>query len=166
FAGLSKLSDYFANFGGHPAAAGFTLKNSCDFEDFKRRMEGIAAREVKEEDLKPEVKIDSQVSLSDINWQLQEELAKFEPYGQGNQKPRFLLSEVDLRNISPVGINGQHQRLTINNDRQLIYFNGNKKTADLKIGDKIDVVFELGVNQWNDQQSLEMKVIDIKKSKN
>jgi len=166
FTGLSKVSNCFANFGGHPRAAGFTLKNSCDFEAFKKRMEGIAAREIKKEDLKPKVKIDSPISLSDINWQLQEELAKFEPYGQGNQKPRFLLSKVDLKNISSVGANGQHQRLTINDNRQLIYFNGSKKTADLKIGDKIDIVFELGVNQWNGEQKLEMKVIDLRKCKN
>ena len=45
----------------------------------------------------------------------------------------------------------------------MIYFNSEKKVEDLKIGDQINVVFELGVNEWNGERSLEMKVVDLRK---
>jgi len=164
YAALSSFSDYFTNFGGHRGAAGFTLKRFEDFEKFKEEMEQLAEKEIKDKDLRQKIEIETEVNLSDINWDLQEELLRFEPFGHGNQKPLFLLSSINLRNIEIVGQNGRHRRLVIEDGRKMIYFNSDKEVAGLKIGDKIDVVFELGVNQWNGQQSLEMKVIDAKRS--
>ena len=166
FANLSSLSHYFSGFGGHKIAAGFTLKNNEDFEKFKKEIEAKAEQEIKEENFNLKIKIDAKVRLSDINWDFQEELAKFEPYGHGNQKPFFLLSNINLKNIEIIGKNGQHRRLTIDEGKKLIYFNSDEKVRDFKIGDKIDVVFELGVNQWNGEQRLEMKAIDIRRVTN
>ncbi len=165
FANLSCLSHYFSGFGGHKTAAGFTLKNNEDFKKFKEEMEIKAEQEIKEEDFSLKMKIDAEVRCSDINWDLQEELEKFEPYGQSNPKPIFLLSNINLKNIEIVGKNSQHRRLTIDEGKKIIYFNSDEKVRDFKIGDKIDMVFELGVNRWNGEQRLEMKAIDIRKCK-
>ena len=165
FANLSRLSHYFSGFGGHKAAAGFTLKNNKDFEKFKKEIEIKAEQEIEEEEFNLKIKIEAKVKLSDINWDLQEESAKFEPYGQGNEKPVFLLSNLNLKNIEIVGKNSQHRRITIDEGKKLIYFNSNEKMRDFKIGDKIDVIFELGVNRWNGEQRLEMKAVDIRKCK-
>ena len=162
---MSRLSHYFSGFGGHKAAAGFTLKNNKDFEKFKKEIEIKAEQEIEEEEFNLKIKIEAKVKLSDINWDLQEESAKFEPYGQGNEKPVFLLSNLNLKNIEIVGKNSQHRRITIDEGKKLIYFNSNEKMRDFKIGDKIDVIFELGVNRWNGEQRLEMKAVDIRKCK-
>jgi len=163
FSSLSSLVDYFEDFGGHAQAAGFTLKNPDDFEKFKKEIEKIVSQKIKDEDLIPQLEIETEVDLPAVNWDLYEELLKFEPFGKDNPKPYFLLSNIYLRNIEIVGQNQNHRRLTLEDGRKMIYFNSEKKVEDLKIGDQINVVFELGVNEWNGERSLEMKVVDLRK---
>ena len=161
---LADLEDCFSRFGGHPGAAGLTLKDLTVFEDFKRKIEKIAQEKITEDDLKPKIKIDIQVSLSDVNWPLYEELKKFEPFGKDNWQPNFLVKNVHLDDLQTVGQNGRHCRIIAGNGRKMIYFNANDGVEDLKKGDYIDVVFQLRINQWNGQQELQLKIIDIKKS--
>lgn len=161
---LADLKDYFSRFGGHPEAVGLTLKDSGVFDDFKRKIEKIARERLTEDDLKPRVRIDVQVGLSDVNWPLYEELKKFEPFGRNNWQPNFLAREIHLDDLQTVGQNGRHCRIIAGNGRKMIYFDADDGVENLKKGDYIDVVFQLGVNQWNGQQELQLKVIDLKKS--
>ncbi len=161
---LSQLENFFLRFGGHAAALGLTLKSPDVFEDFKQKLLAIGEKKIKNEDLIPRMTIDTLVNLEEVDWPLYEELAKFEPFGKSNPQPNFLVKNVRLNEIVPVGQNGQHFRLIVGPGRKMIYFGANHKVSGLKPGGEIDVVFQLGVNQWNGQQELQMKVIDLKKS--
>lgn len=163
FNALSQLKKYFLNFGGHTRAIGFTLKNIDDFNGFKKAVLEIGKKKLKPGIAAPKIFIDSQLGLQDVKWDFYEELAKFEPFGQGNRQPNFVLKNVSLKSIQPVGKNSQHYRLLVGLNRKLIYFSADPVIKDVKVGDKIDVVIQLGVNYWNGQQELQMKVIDLKK---
>jgi len=161
---LSQLEKYFSRFGGHPGAVGLTLKDINLFEDFKKELNKIVEKKIKEEDFIPKIKIDAKVKLKDINWDFYESLVKFEPFGRDNWQPNFLLRNVVLNDLQKVGQKKQHCRLIVGGNKKMIYFCSKPEVFDFKKGDHLDVIFQLGVNQWNGQQELQFKVIDIKKS--
>jgi len=161
---LTLLKKYLIRFGGHPGAAGLTISPD-KFEEFKKEILKIGKKQLKKQDLISKIRIDAQVELDDIDWPLYEELIKFEPFGRDNWQPNLLLKNVYLKEKQMVGKNKQHCRLIIDQGKKMIYFRANHKMEGIKIGDKLDIVFQLDVNQWNGTRELQMKVIDLKKSK-
>ncbi len=164
---LKELDDYFLNYGGHSRACGFTLKDKKLLESFQKDLEELIEEKLKGVDFEGELFIESQVSLREITWQFYEDLEKFEPFGQDNNRPRFLVENVEVIGLERVGSNGHHLRIFVRDDefitKKMIGFNLSENWAEkLKIGDRIDVVFELSVNQWNGSQELQLKIIDLK----
>ena len=165
FSFLKEQSKYFEGFGGHRGAVGFTLKGTDCFNDFKQSILKKAEKVLDSDMIAPKLFIESEISPDDINWSLYEELIKFEPFGCENSQPNFLIKNVVLEKIQAVGKNDKHYRLFIEGGRKMIYFNSASVMINFKSGEKIDIVFNLEVNQWNGTRELQMKVIDIKKSK-
>lgn len=171
--GLQEFSDYFQNVGGHPAAAGFTLKNYELLPEFKQKFSDYVKKSLAGKDLSPQLKIDAKLSLGDINWELYDLLAKFEPFGMNNPAPRYLIENVTIERVDALGENGQHLRLQAQQNgviKKMIGFcfgdperhNGTNWCTALKVGDKIDVVCEIGVNEWNGNRELQLKLIELK----
>lgn len=161
---LSKLEEkYFLRFGGHAGAIGLALKSVDDFENFKKDFLKIAEEKIDKKDLVRSIKIDAEVNLNDINWELYDQLSKFEPFGRDNWRPNFLAREVPLQTFKMVGKNSQHCRLLVGNNKKMIYFKADN-IKGLKSGDYLDIIFQLGVNQWNGKKELQIKVVDLKKS--
>lgn len=162
---LHKLKHYFIDFGGHTMAIGFSFKDADMLDDFKRDVYKIGGKELKSENFVSKLLIDVEITFDDINWEFYEELSKFEPFGGGNAQPHFLLKNIPLKNVAAVGKNGQHYRLLAGEDNtKMIYFNGEYRLKQVKTGDHIDVVVELGINIFNGRQELQIKVIDLRKS--
>jgi len=164
FSFLKKENKYFEAFGGHSGAVGFTLKGIECFDDFKQRILEKAKKALDIDVLVPKLSVDVGVDLVDINWNLYEELIKFEPFGCKNPQPNFLIKNIVLEKIQAVGKNNKHYRLLVGGGRKMIYFNSASVMTNFKSGEKIDIVFNLEVNQWNGTKELQMKVVDIKKS--
>ncbi|MDA2936302.1 single-stranded-DNA-specific exonuclease RecJ [Patescibacteria group bacterium AH-259-L05] len=166
FEALAKLKHYFIDFGGHPQAIGFNFKNIDAIDDFERDVYKIGEKELQPDRLVSKLLIDTEITLDDIDWDFYEALSKFEPFGDGNAQPYFLLKNIPLKNVTAVGKNGQHYRLLVGEDsRKMIYFNGKDRIKQVKTGDHVDIVVELGINYFNGRQELQIKVIDLKKSK-
>jgi len=161
---LSLLKKYLIRFGGHPGAAGLTISPD-KFEAFKKEILKIGKEQLKKQDLVSKLRIDAQVELNDVNWSLYEDLVKFEPFGRDNWQPNLLLKNVYLKEKQMVGKTKKHCRLVIDQGKKMIYFSANHKMEGINIGDKIDIVFHLEINEWNSTRELQMKVIDLKKSK-
>jgi len=161
---LTLLKKYLIRFGGHPGAAGLTISPD-EFEAFKKEILKIGKKQLKKQDLVSKLRIDAQVELNDVNWPLYEDLVKFEPFGRDNWQPNLLLKNVYLKEKQMVGKTKKHCRLVIDQGKKMIYFSANHKMEGINIGDKIDIVFHLEINEWNSTRELQMKVIDLKKSK-
>lgn len=161
-ASLEKFRNYFSSLGGHKQAAGFELKDKKYLSLLEK---GLIkeANKFKKEKFVPKIKIDALLKLDDITWDLYEEISRFAPFGKDNEIIKFLVKNVQLTNLETVGQNGQHYRLVFENRKKMIYFSFDK-SKDLKVGNFFDVVFTLGVNQWNGQQELELKLLDIRPS--
>lgn len=171
---MQEMPEVFYKFGGHPQACGFTLKNKELLEEFKTKLIAKATSKTATIDLVPQITIDAEVKLDEVNWRLYDLLQKFEPFGQANEEPKYVSRALTVTAIEPVGQDGKHLRLMVKHNSQLI-----KKTIGfglgdvnrcsenwkecLKPGDKIDMVFSIGVNEWNGNRELQLTIEDIKK---
>ncbi len=164
---LESCSDLFEEVGGHSQAAGFTYKTKNHNLIFDKLFK-ITQQELSLEDIKKIINIDVQIDLNNINWKFFENIQKFEPYGEGNHRPVFLISNVEIVDIYKVGNNGQHLKIGVKDKKSVISseaigFNLTEGNGHLQIGDKVDIVFHLICNRWNGNKQLQLKIIDIKK---
>ena len=163
---LQKLEKYLSRYGGHAQACGFTMTNEKNLKNFNLELEKLAEKELQGLELAPKIEIDQEVELEQINWDLQEAVEKFEPFGEANQEPTFLARGLNVVGIECVGQDGKHLRLQVCHQSQMvkkaIAFNFGDWSDKIKVGDKIDMVFKLEVNQWNGSRELQLKVIDLK----
>lgn len=172
---LRCMPDYFEKFGGHPQACGLSLKSPDLFERFKADLNAYAKKTLKNTELIPEIIVDAEVALEDVDWKLFDLLQKFEPFGIRNEEPKYTAKQLTVMDVSPVGQDGRHLRLMVKHNSHVVrktiafgFGDTNKHPLDwkktLKTGDKIDLVFTVSVNEWNGNRELELAIKDIKKS--
>lgn len=94
---LQKCEDMLIHFGGHQAAAGLAVEID-KLQEFKERFNQIVKESISEQDLMPEVIIDSKIKLSDITPKFIKILDEFSPFGPGNMRPVFLAEGVNVVN--------------------------------------------------------------------
>jgi single-stranded-DNA-specific exonuclease len=164
---LKKISHLLIEFGGHPLAAGFSFKKE-NAEAIKENLEKIARENLKEDDLSTELEVDSKIEAKEINFKLFDQLQRFAPFGEDNRRPSFLLENLRVAAIKGVGNKGKHLKFELATDLipgkifKAIGFNQAAKNGHIKIGDKIDLIFELIVDEWNGSRELQLKIIDVK----
>ncbi|OGH88479.1 MAG: single-stranded-DNA-specific exonuclease RecJ [Candidatus Magasanikbacteria bacterium RIFOXYC2_FULL_42_28] len=173
---LQKMPEHFHKFGGHPMACGFSLKSEDGLENFKKDLIKLANETIADANkLVPTIIVDAEVNLEDIHWELYDLLQKFEPFGQKNEEPKYLARGLTIVSVDPLGQTGKHLRLMVKHNNQTVrktiafgLGDINKHPDDWKVNlkpnDKVDLVFTVGVNEWNGNRELELKIIDIKKS--
>ncbi len=172
---LQAIPDFFDKFGGHPQACGFSLKSPNVLEEFKSELLKKAEEQFDIKKLQLTIAIDAEVDLEDVNWKLYDLLQKFEPFGQCNEEPKYLAKNLTVASIDPVGQDGKHLRLMVKHNSHTIkktiafgFGDKERHPSDWKntlhIGDKIDMVFSVDVNEWNGNRELQLTVVDIKKA--
>ncbi len=171
-ASLQSIPEFFNKFGGHPQACGFSLKDAAELPKFREAMLEKAKYGTKDLDLTPQLKIDIEVNLEDVNWKLYDILQKFEPFGMGNAEPLYAATGLTVMGVEPVGKDSKHLRLLVKHNshvvRKTIAFGFGDAVkhpsnwSALKPGDKIDLAFSVGVNEWNGNRELQLMVDDIR----
>lgn len=170
---MQEIPEYFLKFGGHPMACGFSLKNKDMVEDFKTKLIEKFNEKTTGIDMSPEIKIDAEIDLEAVNWDLYDVLSKFEPFGKENEKPKYLARNLTVESYQSVGQDGKHLKITVRHLTDKIQktigwglCNGNETNwcENLQIGDKIDMVFEMDVNEWNGNREIQLTIKDIRKA--
>ena len=167
---IGQCVDLLVEFGGHIGAAGLELE-AKNFEAFKIKINAIAREAFAGKDLTPVLEVDLKLQVKDIGWDLFDALEKLEPFGEGNERPLWLLENMVIVSVRVVGNGSKHLKLELKNEElpgkifKAIGFglakNGN---ANLAYGDKIDIVCEIIIDEWNGTRNLQLKILDIKKS--
>lgn len=163
---LSACRKHLTSWGGHREAAGFSLPR-VSFEAFLVDFTAEVERQLRGVDLAPVVNVDMVLPFETADWSLVERVKKLEPTGQGNMPPRFASLGLRIGELTPVGAQGQHLKIVLEGGgatRKLILFRQGEVGNELTVGNIVDVVYQVGVNEWNGNRELELKVIDIKKS--
>jgi len=159
---LEKSKELLDNYGGHPAACGFSLTRE-NRENFFQEISKYTNHKLKNLELKPRIYIDSELDWREIDEDLLEKQEKMAPFGEGNPKPIFLSRKGEIRDIVRMGRKGEHIKFRINN-LWAVSFGKSERWSELKIGDKIDLVYYLEMNEFKGNRSLQLKVVDIKKA--
>jgi len=154
---------YLEKFGGHAAACGFTLKSREDLEKFSKEMKKIANQALAKVELASKILVEAEIDLSDINDKLLEALEKFEPFGEDNDKPKFLSRGLQIMDKMNMGATAQHVKFRFGSI-WAVAFSQAENLKDFKIGDKIDAVYYLEFNEFNGRRTAQMKIVDIKNS--
>ena len=166
FHALVEVKELLLKFGGHPMAAGFSLREE-DVDEFRRRLNENARERLTEEDFIPRVWIDVAMPFEYISESFVKELELLEPYGQGNEKPQFAQKDMVIRSASVMGRNRNVVRLSLVNERG-VSMNGVVFTeGDLFMEEKgnsrvMDIIYYPGVNEYNGNRNLQIVVKDWK----
>ncbi|MFH1890011.1 MAG: single-stranded-DNA-specific exonuclease RecJ [Candidatus Kuenenbacteria bacterium] len=166
-AALGKYSDLLKDFGGHAQACGLTVVGEKNYIKFIDKMRKIAGEKLAKVVLAPHIDIEAEINLNEANWELVDELDKFEPFGEGNEKPFFVSRNLMVVDIATMGAQNQHARLLLKGDakepKKFVAFNmTGELIGKIKIDNKVDAVFEILINEWNGNREIEFKVKDIK----
>ena len=109
---LCKCAEYLTQFGGHPMAAGFSLKEA-DIDAFRRKLNEVCT--LTEEELRPKVVIDVPMPISYITERLVNQLGCLEPFGKGNEKPVFADRNLVIERLRICGKEGRVFQMKVRN---------------------------------------------------
>ena len=160
---LCYCSDHLVKFGGHELAAGLSVTRE-QLPLFVEKINEFARANLSEEDMVPVIEADCEIGFADATLDLADSLQLLEPYGVGNPVPQFIMKNVFVSEVSGVSDN-KHTRLTLTDGKSSIsamYFSNSPAELGVCTGDKVDILFNIGINEWQDRKSVQLIIRDIK----
>ena len=167
---LEDCRSYLEQFGGHPMAAGLTLR-SDQLHDFQMAIEKSIARQVDGSIPAPSISYHLEIDLNAMSPEVFEEMGKLAPFGPGNGLPVFMAS--DVRAALPprtVGHRGRHLKLILQTsdapkDRfEAIGFGMGDRLEEVRQMKSMDVAFTLVQNTFRGRTSMNMHIRAIRPS--
>lgn len=160
---LENCEEYIEQFGGHSMAVGVTLKQE-NVEKFGEELDKYATK-MNIETIVPILLIDQKVELKDITIEDIKQLKILEPFGEANSVPLFQFSNLRIDAIRALS-EGKHLKLTLKDENNkyldVIGFNTGNLVEEYKIGEKVDVVGNLKINYFNNQEMIQLVLNDIR----
>ncbi|WP_027625862.1 single-stranded-DNA-specific exonuclease RecJ [Clostridium lundense] len=179
FEELLKCKELIEKFGGHPMAAGLSLK-----EENIEKLRALLNKQCKltDEDMIPRISIDKRLQLGHVSLDLIKKLELLEPFGKGNSSPLFAEKNVTLDRISILGKDGNTVKLTLrignsfNKIDGLCFGRGKEFDDDLKVkygsgyddiiskpqNIKMDFIFYPYINEYNGYVSTQIRIVDYR----
>ncbi|MGD0780754.1 MAG: single-stranded-DNA-specific exonuclease RecJ [Dehalococcoidales bacterium] len=163
-AALNKFSGYFSRYGGHAAAAGFTMpiKNLPQLEN---ELSAMVAEKLTGVELRPHLNIDAEVKLSDLGGDTYPTTQMLAPFGHGNPVPSFLSRGVEMLERRTMGSGNEHLRMKLRQAGSVFdgvaFRLGNHQG---EFASRIDIVYNLEVDNWGGKKQLRLNILDFKKS--
>lgn len=161
---LGRHRELFLRFGGHPRAAGFVIPTSS-LPALRVGLRGLASQRLEKMDLAPQLNIDCEVAppaLTGDNFRFIQALA---PFGEGNPPPTFLTRAAVVLEASQVGRGAKHLRMRLSHSGALwdaiAFRQGDRACA---AGDRIDLVYTVGLDNWGGSPRLKLNVLDFQPS--
>lgn len=164
---LDESAKFLGKYGGHPSACGFSLEKE-NLDNFIKCITNYTNKKLKNIKLVPQIYIEAELELDELDKSLINEMEKLEPFGQEHAKPIFVSRDIIISDILHMGLNGNHIKIKLTNGRSnminAIGFNQRDQWKDLRIGDKIDLAYYFELNKFNGRSEIQLKIIDIKKN--
>lgn len=161
---IRRLEKLLIEVGGHPMAAGFSIKTN-NVDKFAKEFDKETKLVLNEELLTRKLKIDLELNFDLLSKKLAETISTFEPTGSGNPAPVFATKGVTVIDARAVGKTGTHLKLKLQENGKLldaIAFGFGHLSPKLTLGGLIDIAYNLEENEWNGRKNLQLKTRDIK----
>ena len=163
---VQNASEIIIKGGGHDAAAGVTFPTS-KIDDFRKSVNDFYdSLKLKNQLEKLLPKVDVQLEdFSPISLELFEKISLLEPFGNGNEEPTFEIKNAYVVARQEMGDKNQHLKLTLTdgkNEIKMLKFNAPKEFF-AEIGEEVDVIFSLGLNEWQGQKNVEGQILHLER---
>ena len=164
FNAVTYCKNVLERFGGHPMAAGVTLKAE-HVEEFRRLLNEYAAKTCPEMPA-PCIQLDCRLKPATLSVDMPRDLRRLEPFGSGNLQPLFGLFNMELREIVPVG-GGNHLRLVCQKQGAFVNcmrFGVKQEDFPFEPGDRLDLAVTLDAKEYRGEERLTVTVRDVRLS--
>jgi single-stranded-DNA-specific exonuclease len=170
---LEACADLFIDYGGHDAAAGFSL-HAKDWPEFQARTAAYAEA-LELEDAEQSIDVDAELPHDYLKPDLAAIAERFEPFGEANEPLVFLARDVPIADAQLVGKKElNHLKLTLDFGKHkwpALFWDGAARLQrdfyfdyDSKKGDRIDLVFKVTVNRFNGMETPQLEVFDARRA--
>jgi single-stranded-DNA-specific exonuclease len=159
-AALRECDDLLLRHGGHAMAAGLSIAPD-KIDSLRQRLNELARRTLKPEDLQPPLRLDAEVGLDEMNFDSLGEFGKLKPTGQGNPAVQFCARNLThQRPLQRIGAEKRHVKMWVTDGmttHEAIWWNGGEKS--LPVG-RFDLAFAPQFNEFNGSRTMQLKVLD------
>ncbi|MEK9628229.1 MAG: single-stranded-DNA-specific exonuclease RecJ [Nitrospinota bacterium] len=167
FKAFTHCSSHLIQFGGHAYAAGLSISED-KIESFRNAMNEVGNQFLQEEDLIPEVRIDTILEISQIDFPFYKSVSLLEPFGAENPVPSFRSNKIKIKELKFIGREKNHARFRAVQgvgQIEVVAFNFASLLESLDIAnEEFDIAYELHLNSWNGREKLELRLVDLKAS--
>lgn len=161
---IRSLENLHEGGGGHPMAAGFTIKTER-LEEFMDKFRELSGEVLTDEVLQRKIRVDLELDFSALNQELYDKLVLFEPTGIGNPTPTFAARQVSISDAKTVGREARHLKMVLAQGGitfNAIAFGKGYLYPKLTPSQPIDIAYNLTENEWNGRRNLELKIKDVR----
>lgn len=164
---LDQVAPLLERYGGHAAAAGFTVRNE-NLPALERELRAIAAQQLAPRiaagELHPTLELDGELFLPAVDDNFFQMLEQLAPFGEANRLPVWLATNITVQDARPVGSNNAHLKLTLRDQSQRLWraiaFRQGYRAMGLPR--QLDIAFTLTQNEWQGQRNLELQLVDFR----
>lgn len=160
-AALRECQDLLVRHGGHAMAAGITIQSE-KLDAFRARLNDLARKTLKPEELQPALTLDGELALRELTVECLEELEQLQPLGQGNPSVHLIARGLtQARPLQRIGAEKQHVKLWLTDGvttHEAVWW-GAGKQATLPVG-RFDAAFIPQINEYNGQRRVQLKLLD------
>ena len=164
-AAITDSAQYLVKYGGHKNAAGLSVKRD-ELNAFKNRISEYAKNHITDDDLTPVISVDAEITADDININTASDIAKLEPFGEGNPVPLFMLSDLKISEIIPLK-EGKHTKIIFTKDSKSLagmYFGMSTDELPYLPGDRVDILFVLTENEYRGAVTAQIQIKEMRLS--
>ncbi len=161
--GLIKENEQLlTKFGGHKMAAGLALQKG-NIEKFRLAI-NESAKKISDADFIPTQHLNGILETDEIDNELLMLLEEFEPYGEANLRPNFLLREAEVVNIKLMGSDKSHSRIEVRqypHQRKTVELIAFRTVFEMPEDRKITCSYSVTKNEFNGRISPQLLVQKI-----
>ncbi|MBS4217038.1 single-stranded-DNA-specific exonuclease RecJ [Bacillus sp. FJAT-49711] len=160
---LSAVSHLLPHFGGHPMAAGMTLKIE-DVDLLRKELNEACGNQLTAEDFIPVTELDAALEIDEVNVEAIGQLGLLAPFGMGNPKPKVMIQSTSAAGVRKIGANKTHLKLTLEKSGHTldgVGFNIGHLADEISSDAKVSVLGELSINEWNNMRKPQIIMKDL-----
>jgi single-stranded-DNA-specific exonuclease len=166
---LSQCGELLEHYGGHQAAAGMTVRREL-LDELADRLNALAEQWLTDEDYIPICHADAECAPDDVTIASIQQIEALAPFGMGNPAPRFILNGLSIQEIRTLGKDQQHLKLIVSRSPsggsapllEAVGFGMGKLFEHISPSSKIDLLGELGINEWNGVRKPQILIQDLR----
>lgn len=162
FQNCMTIKQLFSSFGGHSQAAGMTIQLD-QLSAVQSALDGLIQSKLTEEDFKQVIHVSQTITIPEISEELIHEINQLAPFGMDNPKPVFHIKNLPTQ-ARQIGSMKNHLKLQFKEENTVldgIGFGMGELYDYLTPHTEINVVGELGINEWNGVRKPQMMIQDL-----